>query len=82
MSIAVDSWFRFINEVEKLLERDPIDLRVYEVILGVLVDLRISGLDNQIENSIRGIREVTTVKHIAESPKKKRRRPCLSRVRN
>jgi len=71
MSIAVDSWFRFINEVEKLLERDPIDLRVYEVILGVLVDLRISGLDNQIENSIRGIREVTTVKHIANRQRRK-----------
>ena len=50
-------------------DRDPIDQRVYKVSLGVIVDLDNAGIDTQIENEIRGIEEVTTVKHLTEFEK-------------
>ena len=56
-----------IGRIDNILsEREPIDLRLYKVALGCVVDLGISGLDNQIENQIRGIKEVTTVSHRVE----------------
>ena len=45
--------------------REPIDLRIYRVNLGCIVDLDIAGTDSQIENQIRGIEEVTTVRHMS-----------------
>ena len=50
-------------------DREPIDQRVYKVNLGVIVDLDVAGIDSQIENEIRGIEEVTTVKHVTEFEK-------------
>ena len=56
-----------IDRVDKMLnEREPIDLRIYKVALGCVVDTSIAGLDNQIENQIRGIEEVTTVRNRTE----------------
>ena len=46
--------------------RKPIDLRIYKVDLGCVVDFRIAGKDSQIENQIRGIDGVTTVRHLSE----------------
>lgn len=50
-------------------DREPIDQRVYKVNMGVIVDLDKAGIDTQIENEIRGIKEVTTVKHLTEFEK-------------
>ena len=50
-------------------DREPIDQRVYKVSLGVIVDLDQAGIDTQIENEIRGIEEVTTVKHLTDFEK-------------
>ena len=44
-------------------DRNPIDLRIYKVALGCIVDLDVAGTDSQIENQIRGVKEVTTVSH-------------------
>jgi hypothetical protein len=53
-----------INRIDHMLaEREPIDLRIYKVALGCVVDTDIAGTDSQIENQIRGIEEVTTVSH-------------------
>ena len=49
--------------------RKPIDLRIYKVDLGCVVDFRIAGRDSQIENQIRGIDGVTTVRHLSELQK-------------
>ena len=61
------NWFKFARVDEA---REPIDLRVYKVTIGVVVDLNKSGTDSQIENQIRGISEVTTVRHISQAQKK------------
>jgi hypothetical protein len=59
-----------IDRIDKLLQednplsQDGIDLRIYKVEMGVLVDITKSGTDSQIENQIRGIEGVTTVRHI------------------
>ena len=56
-----------INRIDQMLtEREPIDLRIYKVALGCVVDTTIAGLDSQIENQIRGIEEVTTVRNRVE----------------
>tara|TARA_R110000824_G_scaffold71001_5_gene182016 strand:- start:10741 stop:14904 length:4164 start_codon:yes stop_codon:yes gene_type:complete len=56
-----------IDRVDRMLsEREPIDLRIYKVALGCVVDTQIAGTDSQIENQIRGIEEVTTVSHRAD----------------
>jgi hypothetical protein len=61
MSIAAtDKWFR------NLAERGDIDQRIYSVALGVTIDESLAGTDEQIENQIRGIKEVTTVSHKRE----------------
>lgn len=60
-------WFEYIKINES---REPIDVRLYKVTIGVVVDLNIAGTDSQIENQIRGINEVTTVRHISEMQKK------------
>jgi hypothetical protein len=53
-----------IDRIDQMLtEREPIDLRIYKVALGCVVDTKIAGTDSQIENQIRGIEEVTTVSH-------------------
>jgi len=53
-----------IDRIDRMLtERDPIDLRLYKVAIGCVVDLKVAGYDSQIENQIRGIEEVTTVSH-------------------
>ena len=60
---------RMLNEVEPEVSRagrEPIDLRIYKVELGCVVDFRISGTDSQVENQIRGIDGVTTVRHFSE----------------
>jgi hypothetical protein len=51
---------------QTLTEREPIDLRLYKVALGCIVDTEVAGTDSQIENQIRGIEEVTTVSHKAD----------------
>ena len=56
-----------IDRIDQMLnEREPIDLRIYKVALGCVVDTTVAGKDNQIENQIRGIEEVTTVSHRAD----------------
>jgi len=56
-----------IIKVDNMLnERTPIDLRIYKVALGCIVDTSIAGRDSQIENQIRGIKEVTTVRNVLE----------------
>ena len=53
-----------IDRIDQMLnEREPIDLRVYKVALGCVVNTNVAGTDSQVENQIRGIREVTTVSH-------------------
>ena len=56
-----------IERIDGMLnERTPIDLRIYKVALGCIVDTSIAGRDSQIENQIRGIKEVTTVRNALE----------------
>ncbi len=60
-----------IDRIDQMLnEREPIDLRIYKVALGCVVDTAIAGLDNQIENQIRGIEEVTTVRNRVDLERK------------
>jgi hypothetical protein len=65
-----EKWFRDLRGGTLDEKREPIDLRIYKVSLGVLVDYNMAGTDGQIENQIRGIREVTTVSHTADKQKK------------
>ena len=59
-----------ISRIDALLnERRPIDLRIYKVDIGCKVDTAIAGNDKQIEDQIRGIQDVTTVRHLAEFQK-------------
>ena len=55
-----------IFKIENMLTeaREPIDLRIYRVEIGCVIDFRFSGRDAQIENQIRGIPNVTTVRHL------------------
>jgi len=59
-----------IERIDKMLnEQEPaaqagIDLRIYKVEMGLVVDVARSGTDSQIENQIRGIEGVTTVRHL------------------
>jgi hypothetical protein len=66
--------YLFEGKGKKLKEvggsREPIDLRIYKVSLGCIVNLDEAGIDSQIENQIRGIEEVTTVSHIAKMQQK------------
>jgi hypothetical protein len=56
-----------IERIDGMLnERDPIDLRIYKVALGCVVDTSRAGRDQQIENQIRGIKEVTTVRNLVQ----------------
>ena len=60
-----------ISRIDRMLiEREPIDLRIYKVKMGCIVDTVLSGRDEQIENQIRGIPEVTTVKNVVELERK------------
>jgi len=61
---ATDKWFR------NLSERASIDQRLYKVQIGVTIDETVAGTDEQIENQIRGIEEVTTVSHKREEQRK------------
>ena len=61
---ATEKWFR------NLIERADLDQRIYKVGLGCIVDESIAGTDEQIENQIRGIKEVTTVSHKREMQRK------------
>ena len=60
---STEKWFRYLSDESPIIigEKRSIDLRIYKVILGVVVDLSKSGSDAQIENQIRGIEGVTTV---------------------
>jgi len=58
-----------ILRIDKMMEQDDtfqqkIDLRIYKVEIGVIVNIALSGTDSQIENQIRGIEGVTTVRHL------------------
>ena len=66
---TTDKWFRYISNPAINEDKREIDLRLYKVIIGVAVDLNYSGSDSQIENQIRGIREVTTVSHLSDRQK-------------
>ena len=66
---ATDKWFRYISGEEVNEARRAIDLRVYKVVLGIVVDLDRAGSDGQIENQIRGIEGVTTVTHLSDKQK-------------
>ena len=66
-----------ISRVDSMLKegsigggREPIDLRIYKVSLGCVINLDLAGTDSQIENQIRGIKEVTTVSHNAKLQKR------------
>jgi hypothetical protein len=61
---ATEKWFR------NLAERGDVDQRIYKVGLGCIVDESTAGTDEQIENQIRGIKEVTTVSHKRELQRK------------
>ena len=63
---ATAKWFNHIRTNES---REPIDVRLYKVTIGMVVDLSKAGTDSQIENQIRGISEVTTVRHLSEAQK-------------
>lgn len=63
---VISNWF---DQVKIKESRDPIDVRLYKVTIGMVVDLSKAGTDSQIENQIRGISEVTTVRHISQSQK-------------
>jgi hypothetical protein len=59
-----------IERIDALLnERQPIDLRIYKVDIGCRIDTATAGNDKQIEDQIRGICDVTTVRHVAEFQK-------------
>ena len=66
---ATDKWFRYVSGEEVNEARRAIDLRVYKVTLGIVVDLDKAGSDGQIENQIRGIEGVTTVSHLSDRQK-------------
>ena len=60
-----------IMRIDKMIAEDQplqqkIDLRIYKVELGVIVNVALSGTDSQIENQIRGIEGVTTVRHLTQ----------------
>ena len=60
-----------ILRIDKMIAEDQplqqkIDLRIYKVELGVIVNIALSGTDSQIENQIRGIEGVTTVRHLTQ----------------
>ena len=61
---ATDKWFRYISGEEINEAKRGIDLRLYKVVLGIVIDLDAAGSDGQIENQIRGIEGVTTVTHM------------------
>ena len=61
---ATEKWFR------SLTERGDLDQRIYKVGLGCIIDESTAGTDEQIENQIRGIKEVTTVSHKREMQRK------------
>jgi len=59
-----------IARIDALLnERQPIDLRIYKVDIGCKLNTEITGTDKQIEDQIRGINKVTTVRHLSEFQK-------------
>ena len=66
---STDKWFRYLAGEDMINEKRGIDLRLYKVTLGVVVDLDRAGSDAQIENQIRGIEGVTTVTHLTKSQK-------------
>ena len=66
---ATDKWFRYISGEEVNEARRAIDLRLYKVTLGIVIDLDKAGSDGQIENQIRGIEGVTTVSHLSDRQK-------------
>ena len=67
----IESLEEQIDRIDQMLnEREPIDLRIYKVKLGCVVNTIQSGRDEQIENQIRGIPEVTTVRNIADLERK------------
>ena len=66
---ATDKWFRYVSGEEVNEARRAIDLRVYKVTLGIVIDLDRAGSDGQIENQIRGIEGVTTVSHLSDRQK-------------
>jgi len=66
---STEKWFRYLSSEEPINEKRNIDLRLYKVTLGVVVDLSKSGSDAQIENQIRGIEGVTTVTHLTSKQK-------------
>ena len=66
---TTDKWFRYVSGEEINEDKRSIDLRLYKVIIGAAIDLKNSGSDSQIENQIRGIREVTTVNHMSDRQK-------------
>ena len=61
---VTDEWFRYLHE------KTFIDQRIYKVQLGCVLNLDITGADTQIENQIRGITAVTTVKHVSDKQRK------------
>ena len=67
---ATDKWFRYISGEEINEAKRGIDLRLYKVVLGIVIDLDAAGSDGQIENQIRGIEGVTTVTHMSDKQKK------------
>ena len=66
---STEKWFRYLSGEDTINEKRGIDLRIYKVVLGVVVDLNKAGSDAQIENQIRGIQGVTTVAHLTKSQK-------------
>tara|TARA_X000001382_G_scaffold103237_2_gene78115 strand:- start:1289 stop:2077 length:789 start_codon:yes stop_codon:yes gene_type:complete len=66
---STEKWFRYLSGEDVINEKRGIDLRLYRVTLGVVVDLDKAGTDSQIENQIRGIKGVTTVAHISKAQK-------------
>jgi len=66
---STEKWFRYLSGEKIINEKRGIDLRLYKVTLGVVVDMDKAGTDAQIENQIRGIEGVTTVSHISRSQK-------------
>lgn len=66
---STEKWFRYLSGEEVIKEKRGIDLRIYKVVLGMVVDLDKAGSDSQIENQIRGIEGVTTVSHLTSAQK-------------
>tara|TARA_Y100000296_G_C5147838_1_gene244729 strand:+ start:84 stop:1043 length:960 start_codon:yes stop_codon:yes gene_type:complete len=63
MEEQIEAIERLLTEQEPI-QRRGIDLRIYKVEMGCVVNIAKSGTDSQIENQIRGIESVTTVSHL------------------